>query len=187
MRILHSFEFKQGRTSSDVDAILAATVTHTGLDLMGGLLLANCEWHSACDDEVQFGIDLKLLARDRGMYFLQPISKLNDAELMHEIRNEHRKRGWEGPFLFIPEGWRFVDQVDDLDAIEEFLDAELRDRVYLPTTDSGIQDAPDQFTELPECPTSGVYFGRLERLEAQRYAFLLAIGGVVKPIVERVP
>lgn len=186
MRIIHSFEFKQGRTASDVDAILTATITHTGLDLMGGLLIANCEWHSTNDEEVQFGIDLKLLARDRGMYFFQPISKLDDENLMVEIRNESSKRAWEGPFLFIPEGWRFVDQVDDLDAIEEFLDAELRDRVYLPTNDSGIQDSPDRFTELPECPTAGPYFGRLERLEAQRYAFLVASGGVVKPIVGRI-
>lgn len=189
MRIIYTAEYQE---EADVraDSELATAKIQTGLDTLGGLFVHSDSWHPEGEDveaRVEMGIDLKLLARDRGMYFAQPMIRQSDEDLQEFIRTELRKRHWDDDtYLMIPAGWSFVAPVD-VRMIEDKLMTDPKcNFVHVPTEAVASENI---FEPIPAegLKVVGPHFGKLSTFlkgEANGH-YVWTNGGSPMPVVKQ--
>lgn len=172
MRIIYICGYQE---EADVraDMELSSIRAHTGLDTLGGLLVYNDTWHCMGDDSearTEMGIEMKMLARDRGMYFNQPMIMQKAEELPEFLRLQIHRKGWEGNYLMVPAGWTFVNSVDITAIEKKLIEANY---IHLPTPgDEASWTKENEAQEFEPIPEEGVgapgpHFGRFEAFLAE--------------------
>lgn len=198
MRLIFISDYAEKRTPEHVDDMLQTVVDFTGIDTLGGLFTVNDHWERATTDEctedfearLDFALQLKLLARGRGMFFWQPIIKLDESDLLENIQRECLKRGWEGQYLLVPANWKFIDGVNLL-TIENQLNTSGCNYIHLPTKadeDSWTQEHEAQtFEPIPEegVADDAPHFGNLTALITGQKTghYVWSNGGRMKAVV----